>query len=119
MFQFYWITIFIFISSIDYKFQHHTTSGAYFGIKYQPGMFLYRLDESTSTFAPKFSMDTNVFIHTHSPSSTTKVSGIPTYHSPNVYTVVFIEGSILEYTEDLLRENPTSTYNNIASLLPT
>jgi hypothetical protein len=33
-----------FVSSIDFKFQHHATSGAYFGMKYQPGIFVYRLD---------------------------------------------------------------------------
>jgi hypothetical protein len=42
-----------FVSSIDYKFQNHTTSGTYFGMNYQPGVFIYRLDESTSIFAPK------------------------------------------------------------------
>jgi hypothetical protein len=31
------------VSSIDYKFQHNITSGAHFGLKYQPGVFIYRL----------------------------------------------------------------------------
>jgi hypothetical protein len=43
-----------FVSLIIYKFQMNVTSGAYFGPKYQPGTFIYRLDESTSIFAPKF-----------------------------------------------------------------
>lgn len=36
-----------FVSSVDFKIQHNVTSGAYFGLKYQPGVFIYRLDEST------------------------------------------------------------------------
>jgi hypothetical protein len=43
-----------FVSSIDYKVQNHVTSGAFFGLKYQPGTFIYRLDESNSIFAPFF-----------------------------------------------------------------
>jgi len=44
-----------FVSSIDYKVPLHTTSGAHFNYKYQAGPFLYRLDETNSIFAPKFS----------------------------------------------------------------
>jgi hypothetical protein len=40
------------VSSIDYKIQPHVTSGAFFGIKYQPGTFIYRLDETNSIFCP-------------------------------------------------------------------
>jgi len=36
-----------FVSSVDFKIQHNVTSGAYFGLRYQPGVFIYRLDEST------------------------------------------------------------------------
>jgi hypothetical protein len=43
-----------FVSSIDYKFQPNVTSGARFGYRYQPGTFIYRLDESTTVFAPNF-----------------------------------------------------------------
>jgi hypothetical protein len=50
--QFYILANGTFVSSIDYKFQLHTTSGAHFGYKYQAGTFIYRLDESTSIFAP-------------------------------------------------------------------
>jgi hypothetical protein len=101
-----------FISSIDYKFQHHVTSGTYFGMRYQPGVFLYRLDESTSIFAPKFNIDSRVLVHTHSPPSSATVIGIPTYNTSNIYTVVFKDGSISEYTEDL-----SSTISS-PSLLP-
>jgi hypothetical protein len=43
-----------FVTSIDYKLQPNVMSGARFGYTYQPGTFIYRLDESTSIFAPKF-----------------------------------------------------------------
>jgi hypothetical protein len=38
------------ISSSDYACQHHITTGSRFGYKYQTGMFVYQLDESTTTF---------------------------------------------------------------------
>jgi len=41
-----------FVSSIDYTFQPHVTSGSKFGFKYQPGIFIYRLDESINIFGP-------------------------------------------------------------------
>jgi hypothetical protein len=56
-----------FVSSIDYKLQHNVTSGACFGYTYQPGTFIYRLDESLFIFAPKFALDSTVLVHTHSP----------------------------------------------------
>jgi hypothetical protein len=40
-----------FVSSIDYTFQNHVTSGTTFGYTYQPGTFIYRLDETTSIFS--------------------------------------------------------------------
>jgi hypothetical protein len=42
------------VSSIDYVLQSNVTSGARFGYKYQPGTFIYRLDESSTVFEPKF-----------------------------------------------------------------
>jgi hypothetical protein len=93
------------------------TSGAFFGLKYQPGTFIYQLDESTTIFAPKFLLDSSVYVNTHSPPSMAKVIGIPTYNTPNVYTVVFKDGTIAEYTDDLL----TATSSSISpskSLLP-
>jgi hypothetical protein len=56
-----------FVSSIDYKIQPNVTCGAHFGYKYQPGLFIYRLDESTSVFAPKFALESIVLVYTHSP----------------------------------------------------
>jgi hypothetical protein len=35
-----------------------------------------------------------------------KVVGIPTYNTPNIYTVAFKDGSISEYTDDLLSATP-------------
>jgi len=32
-----------FVSSINYKFQPNVTSGAFFGLKYQSGTFIYHL----------------------------------------------------------------------------
>jgi hypothetical protein len=108
----------IFTSSIDYRFQHHVTSGAFFNPKYQPGVFIYRLDETNSVFAPKFSLDTYVHVHTHSPPSTAQVIGLPTYTNPNIYTMAFKDGSISEYMEDLLTAAPASVSFTSSSLLP-
>jgi hypothetical protein len=90
--QFYNPTNGTFVSSIDYKFQHHVTSGTRFGYKYQPGTFIYHLDESNSIFAPKFPSESQVLVHTHSPPHIAKVIGLPTYDRPDVYTVVFNDG---------------------------
>jgi hypothetical protein len=83
-----------YVSSIDFKFKNHVTSGAYFSMKYQPVSFIYRLDESTSVFAPTFNIDSSVYVHTHSPPSLATVIGIPTYSAPDIYTVAFKDGSI-------------------------
>jgi len=107
----------MFVSSIDYRFQHHVTSGSYFGMNYQPGSFIYRLDESTSIFAPKFDIDSQVHVHTNSPPSLATVIGIPTYSTPDVFTVVFKDGSISEYTTDTLSET-ISTSSSSPHLLP-
>jgi hypothetical protein len=98
-----------FVSSVDYKFQLNTTSGAHFGYKYQSGTFFYRLDETNSIFSPKFAIDSMVYVHTHLPPPKAKIIGLPTYDSPNVYTVAFKDGSLSEYSEDML---------SIASLCP-
>jgi hypothetical protein len=107
-----------FVSSIDYKFQLNTTSGAHFGFKYQSGTFLYRLDETNSVFAPKFALDTQVYVHTHSPPSLATIIGIPTYQSPDIYTVVFKDGSLAEYTESILSLVPEVSVVSSSSLLP-
>jgi hypothetical protein len=106
-----------FVLSIDYKFQPSAMSGAFFGLKYQSGTFIYRLDKTTSIYAPKFLLDNSVYVHTHSPLSIAKVIGIPTYDKPNIYTVSFRDGTIVEYLEDQLSamNSPVSTK---PSLLP-
>jgi len=98
-----------FVSSIDYKFQTNTTSGAKFGYHYQPGTFIYRLDESNHIFTPRFNLDSNVLVHTHSPPHVAKIIGIPSYDRPAVYTVLFQDGTIAEYSDS----------NNILELAPT
>lgn len=98
-----------FFSSIDYKFQLHNMSGAYFKYCYQPGAFFYRLDETNTTFAPKFNIESSVLDHTHSPPTVATVIGLPTYLTPNIYTVRFNDGSISEYTENLLSLAPESS----------
>ncbi len=116
--QFYNPATGTFVSSIDYCFQNNVTSGAHFGLRYQPGVFIYRLDETNSVFAPKFNLDASVLVHTHSPLTPAQVIGIPTYTKPDIYTVAFRDGSIAEYSEDLLSLAPSGT--SIApSLLPT
>jgi hypothetical protein len=104
-----------FVSSIDYKFQTNVTAGSQFGYKYQSGIFLYWLDESTHIFAPRYNLDTDVYVHAHSPPLLAKVIGIPTYKSPNFYTIVYPDGSISEYTNDLLSAAP-STSSPVSSL---
>jgi hypothetical protein len=75
-----------FVSSIDYTFQHHVTSGTKFGFQYQPGIFIHRLDESNTIFAPKFMLDSMVYINTHSLPSLATVIGLPTYNNPDTLT---------------------------------
>jgi len=106
-----------FVSSIDYCFQNNVTSGTHFSLCYQPRVFIYRLDESNSLFAPKYPLDSSVHVHTHSPPTIAKLIGIPTYSKPSVYTVAFRDGSIAEYTDDLLSMVPTSQ-SPVTSLLP-
>jgi len=106
------------VSSIDYKLQSHVSSGAYFNLKYQSGTFIYRLDESTTIFAPKFHLDALVHVNTHSPPPTATIVGIPTYSNPDVYTVLFKDGSISEYTSDMLSLTSTPSTKS-TNLLPT
>jgi len=61
-----------------------------------------------------------VLVHTHSPPSIAKVIGIPTYQNPYVYTVAFRDGrdgSVSEYTKDLLSKAP-ECMTSVPSLLP-
>jgi hypothetical protein len=110
-----------FVSSIDHKFQTNVTSGACFGYHYQPGTFMYHLDESTTVFAPKFPLESKVFVHTHCPPHIAKVIGIPTYDHPDIYTIAFSDGSISEYSDQsrILEALPESQQPSSHPLLPT
>jgi hypothetical protein len=108
------------VSSIDYALLHNTTCGTRFGYTYQPGTFICRLDESTTIYQPKFALDSEVLIHTHSPPHVTKIIGILSYDRPNIYTVLFPEGSILEYSDqnDIIEASPAPRQLKTVSLLP-
>jgi hypothetical protein len=109
-----------FVSSVDYKFQPHTTSGTRFGYKYQPGTFLYRLDESNTVFTPKYNLESSVLIHTHSPPHKAMIIGLPTYNKPDVYTVVFADGTIAEYSnsDNIIESIPQSQPIDTTIILP-
>jgi len=110
-----------FVSSIDYTFQHHVTAGCCFGYKYQAGTFIYRLDESSTIFSPKFPLEAKVLVHTHSLPHVREVVGLPSYDKPDVYTVKFQDGSVAEYssTENVLELAPVYTTSmSKSNLLP-
>jgi hypothetical protein len=119
--QFYNPTNGTIVSSIDYTFLPNTTSGAKFGYSYQPGTFIYRLDETTTIHQPKFPLDSTVLIHTHSPPHVAKVIGLPSYDRPDIYTVLFADGSISEYSDQSNILEASSIHDNLksATLLPT
>jgi hypothetical protein len=83
---------------IDYTFQPNITSGARFGYKYQAGTFIYRLDETTTVYAPTFPLDSQVLVHSHSPPHVATIIGTPTYSRPDIYTVQFKDNSIADYS---------------------
>ncbi len=118
--QFYNPVSSTFVSSIDYKFQSNVTSGTRFGYRYQPGTFLYRLDETNYTLTPKFHLDSEVLVHTHSPPHKAKIIGIPSYDRPDIYTVVFQDGTIAEYsdTNNILELAPVQKSQSTSILLP-
>jgi hypothetical protein len=109
-----------FVSSIDYTLQHHVSSGSRFGLKYQPGVFIYRLDETTYIFSPKFKLDSSVLIHTHSPPHVATVIGIPSYATPDIYTVKFSDGTIAEYSKssNILESAPELSPIQSSPILP-
>jgi hypothetical protein len=109
-----------FVSSIDYKFQYNVTSGARFNYRYQPGTFIYRLDETNHILTPKFALNSEVLVHTHSPPHRATIVGLPSYDQPDVYTVLFPDGLISEYTDDnnILTLAPVQHKSGISALLP-
>jgi hypothetical protein len=92
------------------------TSGAYFGLRCQPGTFIYLLDDSTSIFAPIAALDTSVYVYTHSPPSVLNIIGIPSYDNPHVYAVAYKDGSLSEYMEDILSAVPETTSSSVGPL---
>jgi hypothetical protein len=109
-----------FVSSIDYTFQNNVTSGTKFGYTYQPSTFIYRLDETTSIFAPKFPLDSEVLVHTHSPPHREKIVGLPSYDRPDIYTILFQDGSHAEYSDsnNILEAVSSSAVTTLITLLP-
>jgi hypothetical protein len=57
-------------------------------------------------------------VNTHSPPTVVTVVGLPSYDHHNVYTVTCKDGSISEYTEDLLSAAPVPVSMITSSLLP-
>jgi hypothetical protein len=108
------------LSSIDYKFQPNVTSRTWFGYKYQAGMCIYRLDETTNMHAPTFPLDSTVLVHTHSPPHVATIMGTPSYTRLDIYTVQFKDNSIAEYSiqDDILEAAPMSSPLSNISLLP-
>ncbi len=78
------------VSSIDYTLLSHSTSGARFGYQYQPGLFIYRLDEPTYIFKQNFLLESEVLVHTHSPPHVAKVVGIPSMID-QIYTQFYFQ----------------------------
>jgi hypothetical protein len=118
--QFYNLENGTFVSSVDYTFQPHSTASAHFGYKYQAGTFIYRLDETNTIYSPKFKLDEQVLVHSHSPPHLATIIGLPTYHKPEIYTVKFQDGSVAEYStsEDILELAPASVSSTSSPLLP-
>jgi len=76
------------------------------------------LDESTSIFAPKYALDSNVLVQTHSPPHLAKIIGIPSYDHPDIYTVVFDDGSIARYCNNILEATSPSSPVLPSTILP-
>jgi hypothetical protein len=108
------------VTSFAVTFQPNITSGARFGYKYQACTFIYRLDESTTMFTPKFALDSTVLIHTHSPPHIAAVIGTPSYVCLEIYTVKFQDNSIAEHStsENLLEAAPTPSPKPFSSITP-
>ena len=79
--------------------------------------FIARMKQLLS-FLQNYALDTRVYVHTHSPPPEATIIGIPTYESPNIYTVAFKDGSLSEYTEDLLSLAPVPLSSPEVNLLP-
>jgi hypothetical protein len=78
------------------------------------------LDETTSIFAPKFTLDSEVLVHTHSPPHQAKIVGLPLYDRPDIYTVLFQDGSLAECSDshNILEAVSSSAVTSPITLLP-
>jgi hypothetical protein len=109
-----------FVSSIDYSFIPHVTSGSKFGIQYHPGTFIYRLDETDTIHSPKFPLDSTVLVHTHSPPHRGTILGVLTYAQPDTYVVKSQGGTVAEYSasSEVLELVTNPLTNKVPSVLP-
>jgi hypothetical protein len=109
-----------FVSSIDYVFQPHFTSGSCFGFKYHPGTFIYCLDETNTIYSPKFPLESDVLVHTHSPPHRGTIIGVPTYTQPDIYVMKFPDGTVVEYSasSEVLRATTKPTSVEVSNILP-
>ena len=56
------------------------------------------MDETTTVYAPTFTLDSQVLVHSHSPPHVATIIGTPTYSRPDIYTVQFKDNSTAEYS---------------------
>jgi hypothetical protein len=62
-------------------------------------------------------LDSTVLIHTHSPPHEAKVIGLPSYDRPDIYTVLFADGSISEYSDQNNIMEASSVHENLKQCL--
>jgi hypothetical protein len=79
---------------------------------------MYRLDKSTTIFAPKYNLDSQVLLHYHSPPHVATVIDIPSYNAPNRYTVAFKDGAISKCDVDILSAMDDTLIQPTIALLP-
>ncbi len=56
---------------------------------------------------PKFTLDADVLVHTHSPPNMAKIISIPSYDHPDIYMVIFSYESLAEYCDNILEAAPS------------
>jgi hypothetical protein len=75
------------------------------------------LVETPTIHQPKLALDSRVLIHTHSPPHVAKVIGLPSYDRPDIYTVLFADGSISEYSNQNNIMEASSVHENLKHCL--
>jgi hypothetical protein len=65
-------------------------------------------------------LDSEVLVNTHSPPHVAKIIGIPSYAHPDIYTVLFADGSIAEYSDkdNILEAAPLKSLDPSPKVLP-